>query len=130
MIRLYHCQQSGRGARLTWLAAVSFILLTTTLHAQTPADLSQDFEATDRMIEMRDGVKLHTVVYAPKRMRDALPILFTRTPYGIDGVSRAFNTRLREVAEEGFIFAFQDIRGRYQSEGQFIMQSCRDICCQ
>ncbi|MCA1636581.1 MAG: CocE/NonD family hydrolase, partial [Acidobacteria bacterium] len=107
--------------RLCWLAAVSFILLTT-LQAQTPSDLSQDFEAADRMIEMRDGVKLHTVIYSPKSLRGTLPILFTRTPYGIDGVSRAFNARLKEAAEEGFIFAFQDIRGRYKSEGQFVMQ--------
>ncbi len=116
------CEQIGRRiGRLSWLAAVSFIFLTS-LHAQTPRDLSQDFEPTDRMIEMRDGVKLHTVIYAPKRMRDDLPIIFTRTPYGIDGAASTFNTRLREAAEEGYIFAFQDIRGRYKSEGQFVMQ--------
>ncbi len=125
MLSRHECEQIGRRiVRLSWLEVVSFLLLllATTLHAQTPPDLSQNFEATDRMIEMRDGMKLHTVIYAPKRMRHDLPILFTRTPYGIDGAAGTFNTRLREAAEEGYIFAFQDIRGRYKSEGHFVMQ--------
>src|SRR5260370_42157858 len=75
------------------------------------------------MVPMRDGVKLHTIIYAPKSNRETLPILFNRTPYGIDNIYRAFpGGSLKEEIDEGYIFAFQDIRGRFKSEGQFVMQ--------
>ncbi len=78
----------------------------------------------DFRIPMRDGVKLFTTVYVPKDASRAFPILMQRTPYsiapyGIDnyrpvlGPSEAFE-------KEGFIFAYQDVRGRYLSEGEFI----------
>ena len=47
--------------------------------------------------------------------------MLTRTPYGIAGAGGSFGTSDAELAEEGFIFAFQDIRGRFGSEGQFVM---------
>ncbi len=77
-------------------------------------------------IPMRDGVKLFTSVYVPKdASRDRrYPILMTRTPYGVAPYgSDAFPDRVgpSEAAEnEGFIFAYQDVRGRYMSEGQFV----------
>ncbi|MGH7618344.1 MAG: CocE/NonD family hydrolase, partial [Gemmatimonadaceae bacterium] len=49
------------------------------------------------------------------------PFILTRTPYGIAGASRAFRTSYAELADEGYIFVLQDIRGRYTSEGQFVM---------
>ena len=78
----------------------------------------------DYRIPMRDGVKLFTSVYAPKDRSQSYPILMERTPYsvspyGVDnyrpvpGPSEAFT-------KEGFIFVYQDVRGRYLSEGQFI----------
>jgi putative CocE/NonD family hydrolase len=73
------------------------------------------------MIVMRDGVKLNTDIYAPKAASVALPFLFVRTPYGIDGAGAALSTAYKELAQEGYIFVFQDIRGRYKSEGQFVM---------
>jgi len=77
-------------------------------------------------IPMRDEVKLFTSVYVPKDAgRDRrYPILLTRTPYGVGPYgSDAFRERVgpSEAAEkEGFIFAYQDVRGRYMSEGQFV----------
>ncbi len=94
--------------------------------AQAPA--TDRFVRTEAMVPMRDGVKLHTAVYAPKGPHGPLPILLLRTPYGIDGrPERVFRGYLRDLAEDGYVFAFQDIRGRFKSEGQFVMtRSPRD----
>ena len=92
--------------------------------AQTPAapaDPAAAFTMTEVMVPMRDGAKLHTIIYSPKNATGNLPILLTRTPYGIAGAGGVFATSYAELAEEGFIFAFQDIRGRFGSEGQFVM---------
>lgn len=104
---------------------IVLLILAAPLRGQTtpsPPDVARDFEKIERMIPMRDGVRLHTLIYSPKTRRAPLPILFNRTPYGIDNASRAFAGPLKEEVEEGYIFAFQDIRGRYKSEGQFVMQ--------
>src|SRR5690349_22591272 len=87
-----------------------------------PPDPPAGFDKIEQMVPMRDGVKLHTIIYAPKSRSGPLPILFNRTPYGIDGIYRAFTSGiLNELIDDGFIFAFQDIRGRFKSEGQFVM---------
>ncbi len=96
------------------------------LLAVPPAARAQDagerFNRTEAMVPMRDGVRLHTAVYTPKGPHGPLPILLLRTPYGIDGrAERGFRGYLRDLAEDGYVFAFQDIRGRYKSEGQFVM---------
>src|SRR6266496_1891758 len=107
------------------LAVVTFLfLLSLPLRAQTarPPDPPDGFDKIEQMIPMRDGVKLHTIIYSPKSHREPLPILFNRTPYGIDNIYRAFpGGSLKEEIDEGYIFAFQDIRGRFKSEGQFVM---------
>ncbi|MBC7791509.1 MAG: CocE/NonD family hydrolase, partial [Anaerolineae bacterium] len=91
--------------------------------AQTPAapDRAASFDKSEVMIPMRDGIKLHTMVFVPKAMNANVPFILTRTPYGIAGAERAFTTSYAELADEGYIFVFQDIRGRFTSEGQFVM---------
>ena len=88
-------------------------------------DVSQLFTKMDVMIPMRDGVRLHTEIYVPKNASGPLPFLITRTPYGTNddakGYSRIFNI-YQEMIPEGYIFVMQDIRGRYKSEGKFVMQ--------
>jgi uncharacterized protein len=83
-----------------------------------------EWDKTDVMIQARDGVKLHTLIFAPKNASGKLPFLIERSPYGFDNgrAERTLATRYKELADEGFIFVLQDIRGRYQSEGQFVMQ--------
>jgi hypothetical protein len=94
-----------------------------TLSAQQPAtDNSQRYTKSNAMIIMRDGVRLNTDIYAPKDQQGPLPLIFLRTPYGIDGREQALDGSFRELAEDGYIFVFQDIRGRFRSEGQFVMQ--------
>ena len=51
-----------------------------------------------------------------------LPIVFRRTPYGIDGAAGSFVRYYKALADDGYIFVFQDIRGKFKSEGTFVMQ--------
>ena len=72
---------------------------------------------------MRDGVTLHTEILIPSGPTRPLPILFRRTPYGAPDVGpKNLAGGYRELAEEGYIFVVQDIRGRYRSGGSFVMQ--------
>jgi putative CocE/NonD family hydrolase len=74
------------------------------------------------MIPMRDGVRLYTQIYSPAQSTEKLPILLLRTPYGTGPLDAArIAASLPELNAEGFIFVPQDIRGRFKSEGQFIM---------
>ena len=88
---------------------------------QRADSIAKTFEKTEVMIPMRDGVKLHTTVFVPRGRTAALPFIFVRTPYGIAAGPQALASSYAELAEEGYIFAFQDIRGRFGSEGQFVM---------
>ncbi len=81
------------------------------------------FTMTEAMVPMRDGVKLHTVVFTPKAAAAPLPFLFMRTPYQAPETTRPLAAETyRELVAEGYIFVFQDIRGRFKSEGTFVMQ--------
>jgi hypothetical protein len=80
------------------------------------------------MIQMRDGVKLFTVVLSPEDNKKPMPILIQRTPYGAS-FSRTDDTPIKAawfgpfkpMAEEGYIFVFQDVRGKFRSEGTIII---------
>ncbi|HKG78363.1 MAG TPA: CocE/NonD family hydrolase, partial [Pyrinomonadaceae bacterium] len=84
------------------------------------------------MIPMRDGVKLHTVILVPKGARNA-PILLTRTPYNADeltghaessdlgSVLTGYDNATDVIVEDGYIRVVQDIRGKYGSEGDYVM---------
>ncbi|MGC2164049.1 MAG: CocE/NonD family hydrolase [Silvibacterium sp.] len=74
------------------------------------------------MIPMRDGVKLHAIVLRPTDTKEALPFLMERTPYGVDGASSdSINEEYTELAQSGYIFVMEDIRGRFESQGKFVM---------
>ncbi len=84
-----------------------------------PAEESFDFAKRDVMIPMRDGIKLHTVIFLPKGLTHA-PLLLTRTPYGASkAVSETESTHLESVlpwgddivSVSGYIRVFQDVRG-------------------
>jgi predicted acyl esterase len=89
--------------------------------AQQPAPDS-NFTYTRAMVTMRDGVKLNTVFFVPKKQNGPLPVLFVRTPYGVPAETFPLSRAYAELVADGYIFAFQDIRGKYDSEGQFVMQ--------
>jgi len=96
-----------------------------TAHAQ-PANfkyIRDNYTRSDYQIPMRDGVKLYTIVYAPKDASQQYPLLMTRTPYGIHPYAKnAFRFSLgpnRFFPSEGYIFVYQDVRGCHMSEGTF-----------
>ena len=76
------------------------------------------------LIPMRDGVRLFTAIYTPKDPSRSFPILLQRTPYSVYPYGeQAFPEQLgpsRPFQEEGFIFVYQDVRGRMMSEGDFV----------
>jgi len=95
------------------------------LHSQGSQDLDvrDHYTKFEYRIQMRDGVHLFTSVYAPKDTSHPYPFLMTRTPYsvapyGLDQYRR--NLESAEFQKAGYIFVFQDVRGRYMSEGKFI----------
>jgi putative CocE/NonD family hydrolase len=94
--------------------------------AQDSLFVRQRYRKLDRQITMRDGVKLYTILYVPQDADKAhpYPIIMERTPYSA-GPRGDTNYPLRgpgpsrELSQEGYIFVYQDVRGRYLSEGQF-----------
>jgi uncharacterized protein len=107
------------------------------LPSETPATFEPvtdtfDYVKRDVMIPMRDGVKLHTIVLVPKGARNA-PILLTRTPYNANDLTgyahsahlapmlAGYDNALEVIIEGGYIRVVQDIRGKYGSEGDYVM---------
>ncbi len=84
-----------------------------------------EYVRSEVMIPMRDGATLHTVILRPvgsEKDGAALPFLMTRTPYGVDGYEPdSLKIVFPTLATSGYIFVAQDIRGRYASGGQFVM---------
>ncbi|HKZ77988.1 MAG TPA: CocE/NonD family hydrolase [Pyrinomonadaceae bacterium] len=108
-----------------------------TLPSETPATFqptNEGFEYVKRdvMIPMRDGVKLHTVIIVPKGARSA-PILLTRTPYNatvltshaasshLGPILSGYDNATDVIVQGGYIRVVQDIRGKYGSEGDYVM---------
>ncbi|MDF2771824.1 MAG: CocE/NonD family hydrolase [Geminicoccaceae bacterium] len=96
----------------------------TRLGAQEPAfDLKAHYVKRDTMIPMRDGVKLYTIIYTPRDTTRVHPIILFRTPYSIrpyePDVYRNVLGPSREFDRDGYVFVFQDVRGKFRSEGEF-----------
>ncbi len=97
-------------------------VLFTRISSQPVHNHFRPYSREDVMIPMRDGIKLHAVILRPTDTKEPLPFLMQRTPYGVDGYdSDAVNSRYTELAQSGYIFVMEDIRGRYKSEGKFVM---------
>src|SRR5215469_12943696 len=95
----------------------------------TAPTAKQDYIKREAMIPMRDGVKLHTVIVVPKGAKNA-PILLTRTPYNASKrTARNNSTSMLAILPQGdevfvsggYIRVFQDVRGKYKSEGDYVM---------
>jgi putative CocE/NonD family hydrolase len=107
------------------------------LPSETPAKFEQtsesfDYTKNDVMIPMRDGVKLHTVIIVPKGTKSA-PMLLTRTPYNateltshaqsshLASILNGYDNATELIVEDGYIRVVQDVRGKYGSEGDYVM---------
>jgi uncharacterized protein len=104
---------------LASLALLALAAVSVPVQSPNPAD---QFVVRDVMIPARDGVRLHAKIFTPKSAQASLPIIMTRTPYGVANAANSFKTYLKALADEGYIFVFEDIRGKFESEGTFVMQ--------
>ena len=113
--------------RLTFLGALSFLLLAFSSQAQTTqsdADyIKANYQKFEYQVPMRDGKKLFTSVYVPKDQTKKYPIMMDRTPYSVGPYGPdAYKGSLGPsplFLHDGYIFVYQDARGRWMSEGTF-----------
>jgi putative CocE/NonD family hydrolase len=138
--------------RLVGIACLNGLVFVTAVVAQTPKPTPSpkpslpsempakftrvtdafDYDRREVMIPMRDGVKLHTVIFVPKGARGA-GILLTRTPYDADALTShsesshlapmlyGYDNPTDVIVEGGYIRVVQDVRGKYRSEGDYVM---------
>ncbi|MGG9963534.1 CocE/NonD family hydrolase [Ferruginibacter sp. SUN106] len=104
----------------------SFIAVQLTAQDTDSLWVRDNYYKIERMITMRDGVKLFTAFYIPKDSTQKHPILFNRTPYtcspyGEDKFSpRLYGSYWINYLKEGYIIAIQDVRGKWMSEGEYV----------
>ncbi|MET3114496.1 putative CocE/NonD family hydrolase [Pedobacter sp. CG_S7] len=88
------------------------------------AYIRANFVKIERNIPMRDGIKLFTAIYIPKEKAKKYPILLNRTPYTVSPYGENnYKTSLGPsslLLKEGFIYVYQDVRGKWKSEGDFV----------
>ena len=92
-------------------------------NAELAKYITDNYAKREVMIPMRDGVKLFTSIYEPKDKAQKYPILMSRTPYSVAPYGDGYKTSLGPdelFAKEGYIFVYQDVRGRWKSEGTFV----------
>jgi len=85
--------------------------------------IESKYSREETTISMRDGINLFTSIYAPKDNSEKHPIILVRTPYNIEPRENNYSSRLRSLTHllsENYIIVFQDVRGRYMSEGKFV----------
>jgi uncharacterized protein len=93
--------------------------------SQTPS--KPIFNLQEVMIPVRDGVHLQTAILTPIGQQGSLPILFRRTPYGVpEKPPEQMPSSMKELAQDGYIFVIQNLRGRFKSEGVFNLSSWVD----
>lgn len=109
-------------SNLKWLSVLFIVFYVLNVQAQTADSLfvANNYNKAEYFIEMRDGVKLFTIVYTPKDQSTEYPVLMNRTCYNVQGYAdfklRAPNPYL---IESKYILVYQDVRGRYMSGGTF-----------
>lgn len=112
--------------RILFLLAVAALACrASSVAANDAAYIREHYTKYEYRIPMRDDVKLFTSVYVPKDKSRAYPIILTRTPYsvrpyGLDDYLDSPRKQHRRYFQEGYIVAYQDVRGRYMSEGSFV----------
>ena len=94
------------------------------VQAQTEAEVKAHYTKTEAQITMRDGVRLFTSIYSPKDKSRKYPIMLSRTPYSVSPYGRdEYKTSVGPsllFQKERFIFVYQDVRGKFMSEGDYV----------
>jgi predicted acyl esterase len=123
---MIHEMRDGRRLAMSLLAIAALFAIVSFVspHAQAPYDVKANYVKREVSIPMRDGVKLFTIIYSPKATTERYPMLMTRTAYGIGPYGPdSYRTVLgpyNEFAKEGYVFVYQDTRGKFKSEGEFV----------
>jgi len=121
-VRIQQGRSSVSKIRALVLATFALSILFAALSPVYAKRAAPVYSKTDAMVAMRDGVRLYTKIFTPDITSEKLPILLLRTPYGVgDLTSEQLNAALPELSKDGYIVVQQDIRGRFKSEGQFVM---------
>jgi putative CocE/NonD family hydrolase len=132
MKHITHQQINKNPKALNIALCLLLSLLAHQLAAQTPgavnkadsAYVRENYTKLERMVPMRDGVKLFTSIYVPKNTDQKYPIMLDRTPYSVVPYGEdKYKTSLGPsmfFARDGYIIVYQDVRGRYMSEGDFV----------
>jgi putative CocE/NonD family hydrolase len=112
----------------SWISLLIFFLASSICNGQDnkiPSEKITTYVKRTFTVPMRDGIKLFTVVLIPKDCNRQVPVLIERTPYGSDFDLEGDSTlsaeslgAMQSMAEEGYIFVFQDVRGKFRSEGK------------
>lgn len=102
-----------------------FLSLTLVFAAHAAAQIAsnEQYDKYEYMIPMRDGVRLCTTVYVPKNKPGEKPIMLQRTPYSAGPYGERMKPShpgSQKFKDAGYIYAYQDVRGRYMSEGEFV----------
>jgi putative CocE/NonD family hydrolase len=107
------------------LLFVALLVISTSLFAQdnSPSTVGENYTKKEVHIKMRDGVSLYTVIYTPKDHSKKYPIIMQRTPYscapyGPDQFKKSISPS-ETMMEEGYIVVYQDVRGRWMSDGLY-----------
>lgn len=111
-------------SRASLAALAAFALLAAPALAEEGDYVKANYTKYEYLIPMRDGVRLFTAVYVPKDRSKLYPIMLYRTPYSVGPYGAdAYRPELGPsplFSRDGFIFAYQDVRGRYMSEGEYV----------
>jgi putative CocE/NonD family hydrolase len=114
----------GTALALALLSVAGFPLFAQAPAPTAVAEAESPFAFEEVMIPMRDGVSLQTVIIKPRDAGGPLPILFQRTPYGLPGAApKRVPARWKALAEDGYVFVFQSMRGRFKSGGTFTLST-------
>ena len=111
--------------KFSWLMMILFFAGTSGFAQQSDsAYVRENYTKIERSIPMRDGIKLFTAIYVPKNKGKKYPFMINRTPYTVSPYGEnKYKTTLGPsplFLREGFIFVYQDVRGKWMSEGEFV----------
>ena len=105
--------------RLIKIIIITFIAISSCAKNNLPQE--EKYSKHEYQIEMRDGIKLYTIAYIPANISEEYPIIMTRTPYSAGPYGNKKNRSLpKHLSKEEFIFVYQDVRGKYMSEGEYV----------
>jgi uncharacterized protein len=126
MLRIFSIRRAAPCAAAICLAVAAVIALPAQEKADTPTGdyVKAHYTKYEYRIPMRDGVRLFTSVYVPKDQSHPWPFMVDRTPYSVEPYGEdQYKEKLGpsdEFEKAGYVFVYQDVRGRYMSEGKFV----------